>query len=98
MTPDPGGNAERPHLPGAGQGSPPQGRDQRGSAGHGGGSGAAKPERLRPAGWVYSYPQEHTIPLYRCYNPQDQSHFASNEADCEKLGTMERLLGYALRR
>jgi hypothetical protein len=54
-------------------------------------------QRLRTAGWVYSHPQEHTVPLYRCYNAQDQSHFASNEADCEKLGTMERLLGYALR-
>jgi hypothetical protein len=60
--------------------------------------GPARYQRLRPAGWVYSYPQEHTVPLYRCYNPQDQSHFASNEADCEKLGTMERLLGYVLRR
>lgn len=58
----------------------------------------ARYQRLRPAGWVYSYPQEHTVPLYRCYNPQDQSHFASNVADCENLGTTERLLGYALRR
>jgi hypothetical protein len=53
--------------------------------------------RLRTAGWVYSKPQEHTVPLYRCYNAQEHAHFASNEADCEKLGTMERLLGYALR-
>jgi hypothetical protein len=53
-------------------------------------------QRLRTAGWVYSKPQEQTIPLYRCYNAQEQSHFASNESDCEKLGSMERLLGYAL--
>ena len=53
-------------------------------------------QRLRTAGWVYSKPQEHTVPLYRCYNAQEHSHFASNDADCEKLGTMERLLGYAL--
>jgi hypothetical protein len=59
---------------------------------------SARYQRQRAAGWVYSYPQERTVPLYRCYNPQDQSHFASNEADCEKLGAMERLLGYALRR
>jgi len=53
-------------------------------------------QRLRTAGWVYSKPQDHTIPLYRCYNAHEHSHFASNEPDCEKLGTKERLLGYAL--
>jgi hypothetical protein len=53
-------------------------------------------QRLRTAGWVYSKPQEQTIPLYRCYNPQEHSHFASNSPDCENLGKMERLLGYAL--
>src|SRR5215813_2017997 len=51
-------------------------------------------QRLRTAGWVYSKPQEQTVPLYRCYNAQEQTHFASNAADCEKLGAMERLLGY----
>jgi hypothetical protein len=54
-------------------------------------------QRLRTAGWVYSKPQDQTIPLYRCYNAKEQSHFASNEPDCEELGDMERLLGYALR-
>lgn len=53
-------------------------------------------QRLRIAGWAYSQPQEGTIPLYRCYDPQEKSHFVSNRSDCEKLGTMERLLGYAL--
>lgn len=53
-------------------------------------------QRLRTAGFVYSKPQEQTVPLYRCYNAQERSHFASNAADCEKLGTMEHLLGYAL--
>lgn len=53
-------------------------------------------QRLRTAGWVYSQRQERTIPLYRCYNAREQSHFASNQADCERLGAMERLLGYAL--
>jgi hypothetical protein len=57
---------------------------------------AGKYQRLRPAGFVYAKPQEHTVPLYRCYNAQDRSHFASNAADCEQLGKMERLLGYAL--
>ena len=53
-------------------------------------------QRLRTAGWVYAQPQIDTLPLYRCYNAQDRSHFTSNQADCEKLGAMERLLGYAL--
>jgi hypothetical protein len=53
-------------------------------------------QRLRTAGWVYSKSQQQTIPLYRCYNAKEQSHFASNETDCEKLGDMEQLLGYAL--
>jgi hypothetical protein len=54
-------------------------------------------QRLRTAGWVYAETQPDTIPLYRCYNAQEQSHFASNAPDCEKLGVMERLLGYALK-
>ena len=58
--------------------------------------GANAYQRLRTAGWVYSKPQEHTVPLYRCYNAQEHWHFASNEADCERLGTMERLLGYVV--
>ena len=53
-------------------------------------------QRLRTAGWVYRDPQEHSVPLYRCYRAQERSHFASNEKKCEDRGTMERLLGYAL--
>jgi hypothetical protein len=53
-------------------------------------------QRLRTAGWVYTQAQPGTIPLYRCYSARDQSHFASNAPDCEKLRTSERLLGYAL--
>ncbi len=53
-------------------------------------------QRLRTAGWVYSQPQENTVPLYRCYNAGEHSHFASNQPDCERLGDSERLLGYAL--
>jgi hypothetical protein len=52
--------------------------------------------RLRTAGWIYQKPQAQTVPLYRCYSARDKSHFASNKADCEGLGAMERLLGYAL--
>ena len=54
-------------------------------------------QRLRTAGWVYEQAQPETVPLYRCYNSGEQSHFASNAPDCEKLGTAERLLGYALK-
>jgi hypothetical protein len=54
-------------------------------------------QRLRTAGWVYAEARPNTIPLYRCHNAQEQSHFASNAPDCEKLGVMERLLGYALK-
>ena len=57
---------------------------------------AGRYQRLRTAGWVYSKPQEHTVPLYRCYNAGDRSHFVSSESSCENLGKMEHLLGYAL--
>ena len=57
---------------------------------------AGKYLRLRTAGWVYGKPQKDTVPLYRCYNAQERSHFASNAPDCENLGKMERLLGYGL--
>jgi hypothetical protein len=57
---------------------------------------AGRYQRLRTAGWVYSKPQEHTVPLYRCYNSGDRSHFVSSESSCENLGKMEHLLGYAL--
>lgn len=53
-------------------------------------------ERLRTAGWAYTQAQPATIPLYRCYNAAEHSHFASNKPDCEKLGTNEQLLGYVL--
>ena len=55
-------------------------------------------QRLRTAGWVYTQIQPETMPLYRCYDAKEQSHFASNQRDCENLGTAERLLGYALER
>lgn len=54
-------------------------------------------QRLRTAGWVYAQPQPDTLPLYRCYNAAEHSHFASNDAQCERLGMSEKLLGYALR-
>lgn len=53
-------------------------------------------QRLRTASWVYRQPQQQTSPLYWCFNAQEHSHFASSAANCESLGTKERLLGYAL--
>jgi hypothetical protein len=53
-------------------------------------------QRLRTAGWVYAQTQPDTIPLDRCYNAKEQSHFASNSSNCEDLGDMEKLLGFAL--
>jgi hypothetical protein len=53
-------------------------------------------ERLRTAGWVYAKEHAQTVALYACYSQGQESHFASNAADCEGLGKMERLLGYAL--
>lgn len=57
---------------------------------------AGRYQRLRTAGWLFAHPRDGTVPLYRCYAPQDRSHFSSNAPDCEKLGRKERLLGYAL--
>ncbi len=53
-------------------------------------------QRLRTAGWVYAASQPDTLPLYRCYAEPEQSHFASNLADCEGKGTPEGLMGFAL--
>ncbi|MDR3465481.1 MAG: hypothetical protein P4M07_06025 [Xanthobacteraceae bacterium] len=55
-------------------------------------------QRLRTAGFIYRDQQPGTVPLYRCYNAREQSHFASNMPDCEALGAPEKLLGYALAR
>jgi hypothetical protein len=59
--------------------------------------------KLRTAGWAYQGPQTDpaTVPLYRCYNDTDRTHFTSNDPDCESLGrwnTPNALLGYALER
>jgi hypothetical protein len=55
-------------------------------------------ERLRTAGWAYTQPQAGTIPLYRCFNTAEYTHFASSQSDCEQLGRNEQLLGYVLER
>lgn len=53
-------------------------------------------KRLRTIGWVYTTNLPNTVPLYRCWSASVyRSHFISNQADCEGLGTMEFLLGYA---
>ena len=57
---------------------------------------AAGYTRLPSAGFVYKTSQPNTVPLYRCYDATLSSHVASSAADCEGLGKMEWLLGYAL--
>jgi hypothetical protein len=52
--------------------------------------------RLRTAGWLYRDSQPNTVPVYRCYNPAEQHHFASNQSNCDQHGTVEWLLGWAL--
>ncbi len=44
----------------------------------------------------FRVPPDRTVALYRCYDSAQESHFASNEADCDGLGAMEEQLGYAL--
>jgi len=53
---------------------------------------------FRTAGWAYPNGTQpaNTVPVYRCFDNTLQSHFASNQANCEGLGTMESQLGYAL--
>jgi hypothetical protein len=55
-------------------------------------------QRLRTAGWSMRRRGQTRSRFIACYNAQEQSHFASNAADCEKLGEMERLLGHALQK
>ncbi|MBV8924255.1 MAG: hypothetical protein JOZ74_02680 [Bradyrhizobium sp.] len=55
-------------------------------------------ERLRTAGWAHAQAGNGLIPLYRCYNAAERSHFASNKPDCEQLGSNEQLLGHVLER
>lgn len=52
--------------------------------------------RLRTAGWVFGAREPDTQPLYQCYADTEHSHFAANRPDCDGLGQMETLLGYAL--
>ena len=52
--------------------------------------------RERSAGWLYSAEQPGSVPIYRCVTATAATHFASNAADCEGLGTMEFLLGYGI--
>ena len=52
--------------------------------------------RERTAGWLYAAEQPGTVPVYGCRNVEAKTHFASSAADCEGLGSNERLLGYGL--
>lgn len=61
-----------------------------------GGCAAIRYTRERTAGWLYATAQPDSVPVYRCSNAAAQTHFASNAADCEGLGTMDFVLGYGL--
>jgi len=52
--------------------------------------------RERTAGWLFATEQPGSVPVYHCLNAASQSHFASNDPDCEGLGDVETLLGYGL--
>lgn len=52
--------------------------------------------RERTAGWLFAAEQPGTVPVYRCYDEEARTHFASSAQDCEGLGSMEFLLGYGL--
>lgn len=53
-------------------------------------------ETTRALGYVFRDQRPGTIPLFVCAAP-DQTHFASNDPACEKLGKTLRRLGFVLR-
>lgn len=61
-----------------------------------GGCAAEGYHQERTAGWLYAARQPGTVPVYRCYADEAQTHFASNSPECEGLGRMEFVLGYGL--
>jgi hypothetical protein len=52
--------------------------------------------RSRTPGFVFTFAQPGTQPLYSCYSETEKSHFAANTPDCDQLGKQEALLGYVL--
>jgi hypothetical protein len=52
--------------------------------------------RERTAGWLFAAEEPGTVPVYRCYEEEARTHFASSAPDCEGLGIMEFVLGYGL--
>lgn len=54
------------------------------------------PTRERTLGWIYKDAQPGTHAIYSCHNPTKKFHYLSKRSDCDRIGSLMWLLGYAL--
>ncbi len=52
---------------------------------------------MGPVGFAYTTKVKGSVPLYRCYNPNNGDHLITSSLTCDGFPVRERLLGYALR-
>jgi hypothetical protein len=71
-------------------------RSGRGFLAEAGRCAAEGSERRRVAGYVFRHEQPGTVAIYSCLS-RDYQRFTSNRADCDAVGTRDRVLGFALR-